>query len=161
MQPRGWNERKLDFRPHHYHHSDTYALSAFIIAMIVVGGVLLLIFWVWELKYASVPIMTKRIFFNRTFLLAMGIDFAYFFGGYLQLVYYSSYVYVVKDWTTTEWGYFNNELTVALCGGGEFSRSLCHSQALIFRRATCRRCHALAEALQERPAFRAHVAVYR
>ncbi|KZV91052.1 putative major facilitator [Exidia glandulosa HHB12029] len=99
MQPRGWNE-------------------PFIIAMIVVGGVLLLIFWVWELKYASVPIMTKRIFFNRTFLLAMGIDFAYYFGGYLQLVYYSSYVYVVKDWTTTEWGYFNNELTVALCGGG-------------------------------------------
>ena len=86
--------------------------------MMTLGALLVIGFWVWELRFASVPLMTKRIFYNRTFQFAMGIDFCYFIGGYMQLVYYSSYVYIVKDWTATEWGYFNNELTVALCGGG-------------------------------------------
>ncbi|EJD54788.1 MFS general substrate transporter [Auricularia subglabra TFB-10046 SS5] len=98
QQSRGWNE-------------------PFIIAMMTLGAVLVMVFFVWELRYASVPLMTKRIFFNRTFLLALGIDFAYFIGGYMQLVYYSSYVYVVTNWTTTEWGYFNNTSTVAGCAG--------------------------------------------
>ncbi|EJD53021.1 hypothetical protein AURDEDRAFT_54761 [Auricularia subglabra TFB-10046 SS5] len=95
QQPRGWNE-------------------PFIIAMMTLGAILVLVFWLWELRFASQPLMTKRIFFNRTFQLAMGIDFCYFIGGYMQLVYYSSYVYLVKDWTATEWGYFNNELTSLL-----------------------------------------------
>ncbi|KAH7103849.1 hypothetical protein BKA62DRAFT_615677 [Auriculariales sp. MPI-PUGE-AT-0066] len=88
--------------------------TPFIIAMLTLGGVLLFVFFLYEIKFASEPIMTKRIFFNKTFVLAMIIDTCYFLGGYLTLVYYSSYIYVLKDWTSSGWATFNNELTVAL-----------------------------------------------
>ncbi|EJD46903.1 MFS general substrate transporter [Auricularia subglabra TFB-10046 SS5] len=99
QQPRGWHE-------------------PFIIAMMTLGAVLLIVFAIWDIKFAASPVMTKRIFFNRTFLLAMAIDFCYFAGGYLISVYHSSYVYVLKPWSNTKWGYFNNVMTMGLCGGG-------------------------------------------
>ncbi|CAE6334929.1 unnamed protein product [Rhizoctonia solani] len=86
-----------------------------IIAMIVVGVVLIPVFIVYERFFAPVAIMPKRIITNRAFLVAVGIDFFYNFSGFLRSLYLSSFVWVVKDWNTREWVYFNNTMTITLC----------------------------------------------
>jgi hypothetical protein len=82
--------------------------------MIAVGGALLILFFIYEWLWAAKPIMTRRIFKNRTFQLAVTLDIFYFMSGSLRSLYYSSYVYVIKDWTSVEWGYFNNISTFCL-----------------------------------------------
>ncbi|KAG9125995.1 hypothetical protein FRC07_005303 [Ceratobasidium sp. 392] len=86
-----------------------------IIAMIVVGVVLIPVFIVWERFFAPIAIMPRRIITNRAFLCAVGIDFFYNFSGFLRSLYLSSFVWVVKDWNTRQWVYFNNTMTVTLC----------------------------------------------
>ncbi|KAJ7624500.1 major facilitator superfamily domain-containing protein [Roridomyces roridus] len=85
-----------------------------LIAMFVVGGILLISFFVWELKMSEHPIMPKRIL-NRSFVCSVAIDFMYYLSGDLTLTYFSSYVYVVKDWSLKDYTYFSNTLTVGLC----------------------------------------------
>ncbi|KAK7033011.1 hypothetical protein R3P38DRAFT_3313100 [Favolaschia claudopus] len=92
-----------------------------LIAMFVVGGILLIAFGGWEFKGASHPIMPRRVL-NKTFLCCVAIDFLYYLSGYVTLTYFSSYVYVVKDWSLENYTYFNNmsvqlvsALTVGLC----------------------------------------------
>jgi len=43
------------------------------------------------------------------------VDFWYFMSGSLRSNYLSSYVFVVKDWSTREWTYFNNSTVFTLC----------------------------------------------
>ncbi|KAJ7637628.1 major facilitator superfamily domain-containing protein [Mycena polygramma] len=88
-----------------------------LIAMFVVGGILLISFAAWEFKWASHPVMPRRIM-NKTFLCCVAIDFMYYLSGYVTLTYFSSYVYVVKDWSLANYTYFNNILTVGLCAFG-------------------------------------------
>ena len=68
-----------------------------IIAMLVVGGVLLLFFVFYEMKWAEHPLMPLRVL-NRTFLCCVIIDVFYFLSGNLRSTFFSSWVYVVKDW---------------------------------------------------------------
>lgn len=82
--------------------------------MEVVGGVLLLFFVIYEWKIAPKPVVTRRIFANPTFLMAVVIDFCFYLSGYLRDVYYLYHVQVQKDITLTEWGYFGNTSTVVL-----------------------------------------------
>lgn len=58
--------------------------------------------------------MPKRIL-NVTLVMSIIIDFFYYFAGYIGLLYFPSYVFVVKYWNYTNWTYFNNTLTLALC----------------------------------------------
>lgn len=85
------------------------------IAMVVVGGVLLIAYFTYNALWAPVPSMPLRVIRNRTFLCAVVIDFIWQFGGMISLLYFSSYVWVVKDWNPRDWTYFNNTLTMALC----------------------------------------------
>ncbi|KAI5479985.1 hypothetical protein MNV49_002275 [Pseudohyphozyma bogoriensis] len=99
--------------------------NASIIAMIVVGGVLLISLFVWEFKFARYPLMPKRIC-NRTFICCVGIDFLYYCSGYIQSLYYSSWVYVVKaEWSYRNYVFFLNTLGVGLCTFGLLV-GLCH-----------------------------------
>ncbi|KAF9020549.1 MFS general substrate transporter [Hymenopellis radicata] len=84
------------------------------IAMVTVGGLLLIAFAVYEVKFASHPLMPKRVL-NRTFIGAVLIDVLYMLSGNMRSTYYSSWVYVIKDWTIREWTYFNKTVTVGLC----------------------------------------------
>ncbi|KAL5633959.1 hypothetical protein ACGC1H_005971 [Rhizoctonia solani] len=86
-----------------------------IIAMMVVGVALIPVFIIWERFFAPIAIMPKRIITNRAFLVAVGIDFFYNFSGFLRSLYLSSFVWVVTDWNTREWVYFNNTMTITLC----------------------------------------------
>ncbi|KAK8849795.1 hypothetical protein IAR55_005131 [Kwoniella newhampshirensis] len=85
-----------------------------LIALLVVGGVLFIAFCMWEWKVASHPIMPMRVF-NKTFICAVGIDFMYYFSGYLSDAYWSSWLYVVKDYSDKDYTYILNILTVGLC----------------------------------------------
>ncbi|KAH8830058.1 MFS general substrate transporter [Flagelloscypha sp. PMI_526] len=85
-----------------------------LIAMLVLGGVFLIAFGLWEWKFAKYPLMPKRVI-NRTFMGALIIDVTYMMSGNMRSTYYSSWVYVVKDWSLENWTYFTNTLTVGLC----------------------------------------------
>ncbi|WVQ89262.1 hypothetical protein IAS59_003015 [Cryptococcus gattii] len=85
-----------------------------LIALLVVGGVLFISFCLWEWKMASHPIMPKRVF-NRTFICCLLIDWNYYLSGYLSDTYWSSWLYVVKDYNDKDYTYIMNILTVGLC----------------------------------------------
>ncbi|WVQ70460.1 uncharacterized protein L199_008687 [Kwoniella botswanensis] len=86
-----------------------------LIALLVVGGILFIATIIWEWKFASHPIMPLRIF-NRTFICAVGIDFMYYFSGYLSDAYWSSWLWVARDYDSKDYTYILNILTVGLCG---------------------------------------------
>ncbi|KAJ7158890.1 hypothetical protein C8R46DRAFT_1165174 [Mycena filopes] len=73
-----------------------------LIAMFVVGGLLLMAFAAWEFN-------GSRSSHYAASCTQQDIR-------YVTLTYFSSYVYVVKDWSLTNYTYFNNILTVGLCG---------------------------------------------
>ncbi|KEP49972.1 putative siderophore iron transporter [Rhizoctonia solani 123E] len=83
-----------------------------IIAMLVVGVACIPIFIVWERFFATQAIMSKRLMMNRAFLAAVGIHFFHQFADPLWNLYLSSFVWVVKDWDTRSWVYFNNSMNV-------------------------------------------------
>ena len=59
----------------------TYAVGGWrnpsLIAMMVVGGVLLIAYVVYEMKWAKMPSAPRRLIFNKTFLMAVIIDSVY------------------------------------------------------------------------------------
>jgi len=93
--------------------------------MIAVGASCLLAYPVYEWKFAKYPSMPKRIVFNRSFNNAVLINVvcSYYFlfsnevsktishssfcsdmiAAYLQLLYLSSYVYIVTDISDRNW----------------------------------------------------------
>ncbi|OCF37481.1 siderophore-iron transporter Str1 [Kwoniella heveanensis BCC8398] len=85
-----------------------------LIALFVVGGVLLIAFCAWEWRFASHPIMPRRVL-NRTLICCTFIDFMYFFSGSLGGTYWSSWLYVTKDYSAQHYTYLTNTLTVGLC----------------------------------------------
>ncbi|GAA5924043.1 uncharacterized protein JCM15063_005532 [Sporobolomyces koalae] len=87
-----------------------------LIAMIAVGAVCLLSYPVYEWKFAKYPSMPKRVLFNRSFNTAILINMVYFMAAYLQVLYLSSYVYIVTDISPRNWNYFNNVQNMGLCG---------------------------------------------
>ncbi|WOO76463.1 Siderophore iron transporter 3 [Vanrija pseudolonga] len=92
-----------------------------LIALLVVGGVLFIAFIVWEFRFASHPIMPRRVM-NRTFLCCIAIDFLYYFSGFLVSAYYDSWVYIIKPhWSDKNYTYFTNTMTVGLCGFAVFA----------------------------------------
>ena len=78
-----------------------------LIAMYCVGGVLGICFLLWEWKFASHPIMPRRVL-NKTLMCSIGIDFMYYFSGYVSSTYLLSYIYVVKDYSTKNYNYYSN-----------------------------------------------------
>lgn len=85
-----------------------------LIAMFVVGGVLIIFFFMYEFIWAPFPIVPRRCL-NRTLVASVVIDFFYQLAGMIPLVYLSSFVYIVKDWSDQDWTYYNNTLTMSLC----------------------------------------------
>ncbi|GJN71342.1 hypothetical protein PLIIFM63780_006327 [Purpureocillium lilacinum] len=97
----------------------TYAVGGWrnpsLIAMMVVGGVLLIAYVVYELKWAKMPSAPRRLVFNKTFLMAVIIDSFYMLAGQIRGLYWSSYVLIAKPWSYQDWVYYGNTLTLALC----------------------------------------------
>ncbi|KAL7419034.1 hypothetical protein Q5752_005870 [Cryptotrichosporon argae] len=85
-----------------------------LIAMLVIGGVLFIAWCIWDGYFAKYPFFPKRVI-NRTFMACVIADFFYYFSSYLVLGYYSSWVYVIVDWSDKDYGFFGNTLSVAQC----------------------------------------------
>ncbi|SJX61513.1 related to Siderophore iron transporter 3 [Sporisorium reilianum f. sp. reilianum] len=96
-----------------YKDADKQWRNPSIIAMFVCGGIILGMFVAWEVLLASHPVMNKRVWYNRTFLLAVTIDIFYFMGGNLRSTYYGTFVLVGTNLSTTNWGYVVNALSTA------------------------------------------------
>jgi MFS family permease len=85
-----------------------------VIAMLVVGFVLLGAFVLFEVYVASKPLMTKRILKNRTFLASVTIYTFNQMASGTRNTYLSSYIYIIKEWTTYEWTIFLGITTMGL-----------------------------------------------
>ncbi|TQN64253.1 Siderophore iron transporter 3, partial [Colletotrichum shisoi] len=109
----GWTLLLLPFSLKTY--ADHGCRNRSLIAMMVVGGVLLVAYVVYEMKWAKVPSAPRRLVMNKTFLVAIVIDSLYMLAGNMRGLYWSSYVYIAKAWSSQDWVYYNNTLTLALC----------------------------------------------
>ncbi|KAI8160330.1 Siderophore iron transporter 3 [Colletotrichum sp. SAR 10_65] len=85
-----------------------------IIAMLVVGFVLLIGFVLFEMYVSPKPFMTKHILQNRTFLAAAAIYTFNQMASAVRNTYFSSYVYIIKQWSTYEWTIFLGITTMGL-----------------------------------------------
>ncbi|GAA5903733.1 hypothetical protein JCM5296_002132 [Sporobolomyces johnsonii] len=87
-----------------------------LIAMLAIGSACLVAYTIYEWKFAKYPSMPKRILINRSFNTAVLINVVYMIAAYLQLLYLSSYVYIVTDISVRNWNYYNNAQNMGLCG---------------------------------------------
>lgn len=71
--------------------------------MFVVGGLCLLAYCFYEIRYSTFPSSPRRLLFNRTFFTACVINVFYMMSSYMNLLYLSSYTYIVKDWSDDNW----------------------------------------------------------
>lgn len=86
--------------------------SGYIIAMIVVGFVMLIIFLVWELYLAPTPMFDFSILSDRTVIGACLLDATYQISYYCWNHYYESFLQVVNNLTIAEAGYVSHTFDV-------------------------------------------------
>lgn len=84
------------------------------IAMITIGFVCLIIFVVFEVFVAPKPIMTKRVINNRASIAGVFIHTFNQMASSVRNSYFSSYIYIIKDWTSYEWTVFLGVTTMGL-----------------------------------------------
>lgn len=109
----GWSLLLLPFSL--YQYAENGWKNPSMIAMMIVGGVLLIVHIVYEAKFAQFPSMPLRIVKNRTFQLTLVIEIAYMMSGNLRGLYLSSFAWITQDWTNQQWTYYNNTLTLTVC----------------------------------------------
>lgn len=85
------------------------------IAMLVIGFVILLFFAGYESFLAPKPLMTRRILFNKAFMLALAVDITNQMASATRNTYFSSYIYIIKPWSNYTWTVFLNTTTLVLC----------------------------------------------
>ncbi|KAG8715583.1 hypothetical protein FRC09_016490 [Ceratobasidium sp. 395] len=84
------------------------------IAMLAVGPILLILFGIYEWKFASHPIVPMKFLRNKAVVGAALIGFFDFVSFYLTFSYLYSFVFVVKGWELRYLNYFSSTQTVAL-----------------------------------------------
>ncbi|KAH6616644.1 major facilitator superfamily domain-containing protein [Boeremia exigua] len=85
------------------------------VAMLVVGFIILGLFAAFEIMIAPKPIMTRRIFRNKAFICALIVDVAGQMASSTRATYFSSYMYIIKNWSNYAWNTFLNITTLVLC----------------------------------------------
>ncbi|KAH8431890.1 uncharacterized protein LDX57_009540 [Aspergillus melleus] len=88
--------------------------NASMIAMIVCGFVILVLFILWDVLWANYPLLNRRVWHNKTFICAVVIDIFYMVSGNIRSTYFTTWVYVIKPWDNYNWGNFVAITTVAL-----------------------------------------------
>ncbi|EXJ88098.1 hypothetical protein A1O1_05026 [Capronia coronata CBS 617.96] len=86
--------------------------SGYIIAMIVVGFVVLVLFGLHEAYLARVPFIAANLLTNRTVVGACLLDVTYQISYYCWDSYFTSFLQVVNDLSIAEAGYVNNTFDV-------------------------------------------------
>ncbi|KAI0759138.1 drug:h+ antiporter [Trametes elegans] len=96
------------------------------IAMIVVGCVLLLVFALWDIYVAKRPVIARRFLVNWSVVCAAWIGFFDFLSFYISNTYLYSFILVTKDWPLLHATYFSQTQTVALTVFGIMSGFFLH-----------------------------------
>lgn len=91
-----------------------------IIAMLVVGFVLLIVFALYEKFLSPNPVMSQRIMNNRTFIASVIIFMFNQMASSVRNTYLSSYIYIIKQWTEYQWIMFLGITTIGLSLLGPF-----------------------------------------
>ncbi|EHK21206.1 uncharacterized protein TRIVIDRAFT_51854 [Trichoderma virens Gv29-8] len=86
--------------------------SGYIIAMIVVGFVMLIIFTLYETFLAPIPLLDWNLLIDRTVIGACLLDATYQISYYCWANYFTSFLQVVNDLSLAEAGYVNNTFNV-------------------------------------------------
>ncbi|OAA69690.1 Major facilitator superfamily domain, general substrate transporter [Cordyceps fumosorosea ARSEF 2679] len=86
-----------------------------IIAMLVVGFLLLVVFGLYERFLSPKPVMSPRIMDNRTFVASAVIFTFNQMASSVRNTYLASYVYIIKQWTEYQWIIFLGITTMGLC----------------------------------------------
>ncbi|KAB8237529.1 MFS siderochrome iron transporter MirB [Aspergillus alliaceus] len=86
--------------------------SDYIIAMIVVGFILLVLFALYQMYLAPVPFLKHKYLFDRTVLGACLLDFTYNMCYYCWNSYFTSFLQVVNNLSVAEAGYVNSTFQV-------------------------------------------------
>ncbi|KAF7548845.1 hypothetical protein G7Z17_g6788 [Cylindrodendrum hubeiense] len=86
--------------------------TGYIIAMIVVGLVVLIIFGFYESFFAPVPMLNWKLLSNRTVIGACALDATYQVSYYCWDNYFTSFLQVVNNLTVAEAGYVGNTFDV-------------------------------------------------
>jgi hypothetical protein len=84
----------------------------YIIAMIVVGVVVLVLFALYQVYLAPTPFLKSRFLFDRTVMGACLLDFTYQMSYYCWNSYFSSFLQVVNNLTVAEAGYVGSTFQV-------------------------------------------------
>ena len=88
-----------------------------LIAMQTIGGVLFIALILWEGWGTRRPLMPTRIL-NRTFVLCVTIEFLYELSSNLTDTFWSTRLYVIKDYSDRNFTYMNQIETVTVCSFG-------------------------------------------
>ncbi|RAH80326.1 siderochrome-iron transporter MirB, partial [Aspergillus japonicus CBS 114.51] len=86
--------------------------TGYIIAMIVVGFVLLVFFFLYQICWAPVPFLKNRFLLDRTVLGAVLLDMTYQVSYYCYASYFSSFLMVVYNLDVATAGYVTNTFSV-------------------------------------------------
>jgi hypothetical protein len=86
--------------------------SGYIIAMIVVGFVMIIMFTLYETLLAPVPLLNWNLLIDRTVIGACLLDATYQISYYCWANYFTSFLQVVNDLSLAEAGYVNNTFNV-------------------------------------------------
>lgn len=86
--------------------------TGYIIAMIVVGLVVLVLFGLWESFFAPQPFLTASLIANRTIIGGCLLSFTYQISYYCWGSYFSSFLQVVNHLTIAEAGYVSSTFDV-------------------------------------------------
>ncbi|KAI9172668.1 Siderophore iron transporter mirB [Paramyrothecium foliicola] len=84
----------------------------YIIAMIIVGFVVLVLFALWEVYVAKEPFLKNKFLFDRTVIGACLIDATYQISYYCWNSYFTSFLQVVCNLSVSEAGYVNSTFQV-------------------------------------------------
>ncbi|CUM57489.1 unnamed protein product [Debaryomyces fabryi] len=82
--------------------------------MFIVGGVLLIIFVLFEIYFAPYPCIHKKNF-NRTVITEVIFNIFYFMSSTMRKTYLSSFVLIYKDWNNRDWTYFTKSVVASKC----------------------------------------------
>lgn len=89
--------------------------NASMIAMLVIGVVILIFFGLFEYYVAPKPLMNRRVLCNKAFLCALAVSVTNQMASAAKFVYFSSYIWIIKDWSEYAWSVFLNSTTLTLC----------------------------------------------
>ncbi|KAI7160113.1 hypothetical protein KC349_g3722 [Hortaea werneckii] len=98
-------------------------------AMIVCGFAILIGFICYEALLAPKPVVTRKLLTNKTFMLAIGIDISIQLASGIRATYFSSYIWIVKDWSNYAWTIFLGATTLGHLATTSTARLVC-SQVL-------------------------------